>query len=87
MATFHIGTFGRRDQIKQRPAPGDSTVSPQTTALGQGYAEARTKGGGIQPGAHPEFETPMAFGNPVTQIRSLVRKIMTYNPYAPKKAK
>lgn len=37
--------------------------------------------GTIQPGAHPEYETPPKFGNPIKQIGGALRKISgTPNP-------
>lgn len=60
--------------VKKRP------ISPKTTQMGQGYADAEAQGGGIVPGAHPEYEQGMKLGNPVKQIGDL------WNKMFPKKA-
>lgn len=52
-----------------------STPGHPATGLERGYARAREEGGGIVPGAHPEFEKGTEIGNPIKQIGGAIKAI------------
>lgn len=49
-------------------------VGPRSTGLSSGYEKARQQGGGIQPGAHPEYQGPK-LGNPMKQMSEVVQRM------------
>jgi hypothetical protein len=49
---------------------------PSTTELGQGYAEARARGVGIDPGAHPEFDKP----TPLEKVGEALKRLFKPKP-------
>lgn len=51
-------------------------VSPRPTDLESRMTGAAQAGGGIQPGAHPEFDKPTPIGNPMKQIGEVLRRTM-----------
>lgn len=67
-----IQLFGGRPVIKKRVV-----VPLQTTDLGARLEGAAGSGGGIQAGAHPEYEKGTQLGNPFKQLADLFKKKRT----------
>lgn len=64
-----MALFGPRQKPKKR------VVRVQASGLDTAMNEAAEAGGGIQPGAHPEYEKGPTIGNPITQIKGLIRRL------------
>lgn len=40
----------------------------------------RARGGGIQPGSHPQYETPPAISNPLVEIPKIIGRVFNRKP-------
>lgn len=64
-----IQLFGPRQKPKKR------VVGYQPSGLDTGYNSAAAAGGGIQPGAHPEYSNIQpGLSNPISQIMGMFKK-------------
>ena len=54
--------------------PTEARAVRAGSELDTGYKRAKAQGGGIQPGAKPEYGRGTKIGNPMKQIGGLIRK-------------